>query len=1363
MKKKILFFAPYANWLVHHQVDAVLAYSLSLRGADVNVITCDSVFKNCPLAFDSNKIYKQTVCTNCKNNADIFFGSFNLPTIKLSSLLTQKDTKDCYNWVNNQIPQSYSHSIFEGNEIGKWILAGVHSFYLSGSLDYSDQHVLKLYQSFLLNGALLTRALEKVFDQWSPDFVVSFQSILSYYRVCFEFSKKRNIPVLVHERGLIDGSFNFILNENQAMSKGIIKASNRWKKIPLSLDECKTIINYFSDRESGKNLNIRALYSFSDEAINVRNSLRIPYQAKIVALITSADWENAMTSEFCASPFKSQVEYLKHHINIFSSRKEYLVIRHHPNIVQKTHMDKAFIKEMIKISQSLPENVRMIMPNEKISSYALLWNADACITFGSTIGFESYLRGVASISYRNIIHSAFDVGLDFINESTNCQEMIDRTISKSNQLSFKDIRPILRVSYFYFFRLSLFFKSFGIKDFYKHDFRFKQLSDLQAGFDPQLDNICDYILGKHNSLYPLPDKEQEIRSEHDETNFLKQLFNDIQQKRHLIQNNSIKCENCNIQISVICVLQENNYSEKTDSYIYKSIKTSRHNVCEILYETIQSSIVEIAFIQSLIDLVKTAKGDIIYIGTENVQLDESFLSSSVDFLGKEENNAYDGVITGAWILENDIISDEIFTNRKFIQDFGKLKKYFVHPAQLLSFIVWKKGELLAFLSMVNQSCSDISAEIFHKTLSKNAANFLHKYRIPMITIHNPNNFTAEMNVVVDNLKSLITVVRIRQNGIREPHDTPFYKSLNQSDHSLIEVKSNFELSFPFFSNIDNFINELIASANNAKGKFVYFASDNIEIHPSLFSEAIEFLNQSENASFDAIIPGVKVWGNDGKLEHELFTFPKVMFSYDNIVEAFPFFKNPAYIFSLCVFRTSSLIRLLFKYMDRVNSFEQLSSTFYDLFFYKNDFRFHRIHNFFLKVLVPLNAIELMKKGIQCIKKQGQEIEALSFFEKAMHTRETVKDLGYYRALTKLKRSKYWEAYIIAKEQINDFPEDSKTNQLLLELNGFVYNKEIKYKDISSCISTVEGYISSSNEVFLFNKVKSLHSTANIMEIGALYGRSSVSMGFACIGTDKHIFSMDTFLGNVYGGTRKKGNSFFDLWYRNILRFGLKKYFTPLQGFSHKLLLEWENKPFLDFVFIDASHHYKDVIKDFELVYPLVKDNGWIAFHDVSPDWPGSWRVWRETAMHLLDCHEYDPNLACGKKVAGRKFVKPSSKAQFDFSMEWAKDLENKVPQISDAMKTILLAESNTASNFEQADAIIATMNNHLKFSLREMLKLEASVDPYLHYFNALTFIYEKKYKEAIDSFIQSKQCSYNLNVTIQEKINLYLNKLNKTD
>lgn len=39
----------------------------------------------------------------------------------------------------------------------------------------------------------------------------------------------------------------------------------------------------------------------------------------------------------------------------------------------------------------------------------------------------------------------------------------------------------------------------------------------------------------------------------------------------------------------------------------------------------------------------------------------------------------------------------------------------------------------------------------------------------------------------------------------------------------------------------------------------------------------------------------------------------------------------------------------------------------------------------------------------------------------------------------------------------------------------------------------------------------------------------------------------------------------------------------------------------DFIFVDGSHHYEDVARDFELYSPLLSEGGFMAFHDIDPN------------------------------------------------------------------------------------------------------------------------------------------------------------------
>jgi ubiquinone/menaquinone biosynthesis C-methylase UbiE len=200
---------------------------------------------------------------------------------------------------------------------------------------------------------------------------------------------------------------------------------------------------------------------------------------------------------------------------------------------------------------------------------------------------------------------------------------------------------------------------------------------------------------------------------------------------------------------------------------------------------------------------------------------------------------------------------------------------------------------------------------------------------------------------------------------------------------------------------------------------------------------------------------------------------------------------------------------------------------------------------------------------------------------------------------------------------------------------------------------------------------------------------------------------------------------------------------------------------LDFVFIDASHHYVDVIKDFQMVYPMVKDGGWIAFHDVEPGWPGPWRVWCETARSVLSTHEYCFNLACGRKEPGQELIKPLENSPFSYSKEWINHLKGVAPDLSEAMQ-LSRRESEgaivTAEKLEEAERIIASMPDHplFKGSLCEMLKLEAAVDPLLHLWYALTLQKEGDRRMAREHLLQARRIS---KLASNHRIDLHLNRV----
>jgi predicted O-methyltransferase YrrM len=65
---------------------------------------------------------------------------------------------------------------------------------------------------------------------------------------------------------------------------------------------------------------------------------------------------------------------------------------------------------------------------------------------------------------------------------------------------------------------------------------------------------------------------------------------------------------------------------------------------------------------------------------------------------------------------------------------------------------------------------------------------------------------------------------------------------------------------------------------------------------------------------------------------------------------------------------------------------------------------------------------------------------------------------------------------------------------------------------------------------------------------------------------------------------------------NMKKYGRPEIAEEICAYSFDAVKEW-SRP-IDFLFIDASHAYADVERDFREWSPFIKAGGYVAFHDV---------------------------------------------------------------------------------------------------------------------------------------------------------------------
>ncbi|HEY9619570.1 MAG TPA: methyltransferase domain-containing protein [Crinalium sp.] len=743
--KRILFFAPYGEWLVHNQVDAVLAIALQQRGNEVLVIGCDGIYKDCLVTVRAEKYgtNQATLCQACSQTGEQFFDSFNLPHQQLKDFIDINDYKLAEEWVESLDPKDYSEAVYQSLPIGKWIISSINTYFrLSNKRELERADVRQVHRQYLIDGLVTYKAVSRLLETYKPDTLFLFSGRLAPYRVAFEVAQLRSIDVITHERGSIDNSFSFFDNTICLSAKSSEACVDAWKDIPLTLDELSIVKQYFSNRESGSGLNWKPFYDFQTNYTEVRQKLNIPDDARVFTVFTSSPDELADSDDYAS--ITDQLKFVDQLINIFAQRNEYLIIRHHPWIggdaIHPANTD--FLTLAYRQAKSTPPNVRIIMPNEQLASYALFWHTDAAIAFFSTVSIEAAARGVCTApSELSLFRKAFTHLVSSTNsDQSTLNRLIDSLLTESTSItqekSIDLLRKLYRFTYAYFFRFSTEFKTFGIKDHHLYNLSFQSLEELMPGNDLALDRICERAI--HGTpIYEVPNSDRSTQSLAEETAFLQAELANILDTRHTVQQQSKSIANAAQSISVGAICLQYDGDECDDELISAWIKHSRHSsihrydCSNLVWDSPSTTI------NAILNVLEKQDEAYFVVTNRYLQYDEAFISSALSILTSNHATEATGALYGAWIanIEGSIISS-VFTQTnpyKTYQEAVQALPMLQYPFGLLSLGLFRRDVLISILKSL-RDVPDIHQAAEH-LFSLVAVPEIVKVELPMMVVY----------------------------------------------------------------------------------------------------------------------------------------------------------------------------------------------------------------------------------------------------------------------------------------------------------------------------------------------------------------------------------------------------------------------------------------------------------------------------------------------------------------------------------------------------------------------------------------------------------------------------------------------------
>lgn len=166
------------------------------------------------------------------------------------------------------------------------------------------------------------------------------------------------------------------------------------------------------------------------------------------------------------------------------------------------------------------------------------------------------------------------------------------------------------------------------------------------------------------------------------------------------------------------------------------------------------------------------------------------------------------------------------------------------------------------------------------------------------------------------------------------------------------------------------------------------------------------------------------------------------------------------------------------------------------------------------------------------------------------------------------------------------------------------------EQIEEIISKVPGWLSKKEGTFLYRTAKEGPGTGEIVEIGSWKGRSTIILahGSKEAGREK-VHAIDHFKGDPECGPMEGEAEFLN----NVKNAGVSDWVVPMVMSSEEAAALWAKKPKpIRLLWIDGSHAYEDVKRDFLLWEPFVVPGGIIAMHDTF--WKDPRKVVRENIL-----------------------------------------------------------------------------------------------------------------------------------------------------
>jgi len=489
-------------------IESLLAVALTLRGAEVHILLCDSTLPSCFTSHitkcrNHRKKIKRGLaneyCKYCFPPAYKMYESLGLPIHRFSNFLQPEEIQSADSLSASLPLDEIEKYALNGTAVGEHAMAGALRFYSRGSLN-GEPDAEPVLRQYLKSSILTTHMMKRLIKKYKYDCAVFSHGIYVPHGLIGETCRQKNVRVVNWVPSYRKKTFIFSHN-NTYHHTMMTEPVDKWLNIAWNDRLESELMKYLKSRWTGK----QDWIWFADEAsesdpARIVEKLGIDTSKPCIGLLTNVAWDAKL--HYPQNVFPDMLDWIFKTISYFDKRRDlHLIIRIHPAEIKGAIPSRQkVLDEINKAFPELPKNVSVITPESNINTYAAMSICDSVIIYGTKMGTELTNMGIPVIVAGEAWIRNKGITVDISSEEDYFR-LLDK-LPFRQPLDKATIKRARKYAFHFFFRrmIPLEFVSPAKKALFK--IQVSSLKDLMPGKSKGLDIICDGILNGSDFIYP---------------------------------------------------------------------------------------------------------------------------------------------------------------------------------------------------------------------------------------------------------------------------------------------------------------------------------------------------------------------------------------------------------------------------------------------------------------------------------------------------------------------------------------------------------------------------------------------------------------------------------------------------------------------------------------------------------------------------------------------------------------------------------------------------------------------------------------------------------------------------------------------